>query len=235
MNFTNRDWEINELNKYTKSGQLIVIYGRRRVGKTTLIKHWLKSKNGVYSQAIQGSPSLQISQILQDFAPLFKTHITPRNWIQFFELLEKSISQKTFICLDEFSYLVDSDKTLPSIFQKWIDHNRNTNIVFILSGSSQKMMSNLFLNHSSPLYTRAQRILKIEPMTYINFCHACRLTHSNISNFILYSMVGGLPKYWESLKYTQDPIELAELLYFNHGALMENEPQRIYLMKKLKE
>jgi AAA+ ATPase superfamily predicted ATPase len=102
MNFTNRTWEMNELNSYAKPGNLVVVYGRRRVGKTTLIVHWLKEKKGCYSQAIEGSSQLQIRQICQDLDPILNSAIHPQNWIRFFELLEKSLLEKTIICLDEF-------------------------------------------------------------------------------------------------------------------------------------
>ncbi|MGZ3797628.1 MAG: AAA family ATPase, partial [Pseudobdellovibrionaceae bacterium] len=235
MKFINRVWEINELDKYSKSGKLMVIYGRRRVGKTTLITHWLKSKKGVYSQAIEGSSLLQIGQVCEDLREILKSEIQPQNWVQFFELLEKSVNENTIICLDEFPYLVESDPSLPSILQKWMDHKKHSKINFILSGSSQKMMHSIFLNHSSPLFGRATRVLKVEPMTYIDFCAACGLNKKNMESFILYSMVGGLPKYWEALNVIKEceSIDLANLLYFDRGALLENEPRRILSDEKV--
>lgn len=104
-----------------RNARLVIVYGRRRVGKTTLITHWMNAEEGHYSQAIEGSPQLQISQICQDLNPILKSQIQPKTWVQFFELLEKSIDQKTLLCLDEFPYLVESDPTLPSIMQKWLD------------------------------------------------------------------------------------------------------------------
>ncbi len=222
-----------ELNSYAKPGQLVIIYGRRRVGKTTLITHWMNAEEGHYSQAIEGSPQLQISQICQDLSPILKSQIQPKTWVQFFELLEKSIGQKTLLCLDEFPYLVESDPTVPSIMQKWLDHTKNKKIGFIISGSSQKMMNSIFLNHSSPLFGRAHRILKIEPMTYVDFCDACNLSKTDMINFVKYAMIGGLPKYWEALKPQRPPIELADLLYFSRGALLENEPRRILSDEKV--
>lgn len=233
MKFTNRIWEIKELTSYAKPGQLVVVYGRRRVGKSTLITHWMTSKVGHYSQAIEGSPQLQISQICQDLGPLLATQIQPKNWIQFFELIEKSVTEKAIICFDEFPYLVETDPVLPSVMQKWFDHNKNKKIGFIISGSSQKMMNSIFLNHNSPLYGRAHRILKVEPMGYIDFCNACRLNKNNVETFVKYSMVGGLPKYWEALTPDVGVIELANLLYFSRGALLENEPRRILSDEKV--
>jgi AAA+ ATPase superfamily predicted ATPase len=233
MKFTNRTWEMSELGLYAKPAQLVIVYGRRRVGKTTMITQWMNAKKGHYSQAIEGSLQLQISQICQDLSPLLNSQIQPKSWVEFFELLEKSIESKAIICLDEFPYLVESDPNLPSIMQKWLDHSKNKKIGLILSGSSQKMMNSVFLSHGSPLFGRAHRILKVEPMTYVDFCDACNLKKSEMENFIKYSMVGGLPKYWEALKPHCQPIALADLLYFGRGALLENEPRRILSDEKV--
>ncbi|MBL7670226.1 MAG: ATP-binding protein [Bdellovibrionaceae bacterium] len=233
MNFTNRIWEMGELSTYAKPAQLVVVYGRRRVGKTSLITNWMTTKQGHFSQAIEGSPHLQISQLCQDLGPLLNSQIQPKNWIQFFELLEKSIEKRAVLCLDEFPYLVESDPTLPSIMQRFLDHSKNKKIGWIISGSSQKMMNSIFLNHSSPLFGRAHRVLKIEPMTYVDFCSACSLKKTDMENFVKYSMVGGLPKYWEAVNSAMHPIELADLLYFDRGALLENEPRRILSDEKV--
>ncbi len=234
MKFVNRIWEFKELDKYVKSGNLVVLYGRRRVGKSKLINRWMmQKKNGFYSQAIEGSPLLQISQICEDLASLLKTQIKIQNWIQFFELIEKSINESCIICFDEFPYLVEADPTLPSIFQKWLDHRKNKKISFIICGSSQKMMSSIFLKQNSALYGRAERILKIEQMGYLDFCEATNLNYTKKESFLMYSMIGGIPKYWGYIQSIKNPIELANILYFERGAILENEPHRILSDEKI--
>ena len=110
--FTNRTDELKELDSAAKAGGLLVVFGRRRVGKTRLLTHWLKPRNGLYSQAIEAAAAIQIEQVIRDIGPALKTNITPKNWVELLELvsLQKGHS---LLCLDEFPYLVASDPSLP--------------------------------------------------------------------------------------------------------------------------
>lgn len=232
MKFVNRTEELKELTKWGTAGTMLVLYGRRRVGKTSLLTHWIHGKEFGYSQAIEGARQLQIDQVMADLGNLVKTELRPTNWNQFFELLE-SIESRVSICLDEFPYLVTSDPSLPSILQKWWDHRKRKNITLILCGSSQKMMHSIFLNQSSALYGRAHRILKIEPMNYQSFCKACDLDFKDINSYLKYSLVGGIPKYWEYVDSKSTVLELARVLYFQSGSIMEREPNRVLSDEKV--
>jgi len=235
MKFINRKWELQELNRWATLNSMIVIYGRRRIGKTRLLKHWLtgtKKNKGLYSQAIEGALQLQLDQLMSDISAHSKSSLRPTNWIQFFELIEK-IDGPVFLCLDEFPYLVSTDASLPSILQKWWDHRKKKNICLILSGSSQKMMHSIFLNSASPLYGRARRTLKMEPMNYWAFCKATHHSPNSQDSFLKYSLVGGVPKYWEYVSRSVSLLELADSLYFNSGAILENEPKRVLSDEKV--
>jgi AAA+ ATPase superfamily predicted ATPase len=102
---------------------LLVVFGSRRVGKTRLLTHWLKPRNGLYSQAIEAPAPIQIEQVMRDIGPALKTNITRKNWVELLELfsLQKGHS---ILCLHEFPYLVASDPSLPSVLQRWLDHQR---------------------------------------------------------------------------------------------------------------
>ncbi len=226
MKFTNRTAEFIELNQLTQKTGMLVIFGRRRVGKTRLITQWLKKNEGLYTQAIEGDPHLQLKQIFDDIQPYLSTSITPKTWKEFFEVLE--IQKKPLVfCIDEFPYLVASDRSLPSIFQKWLDHGNRKQISIILIGSSTNMMNDLFLNRSAPLFGRATKILHIEPMGYPEFCSALEHPQGSQDSFSKFSLVGGIPKYWEFIEAKMNAIESAENLYFGFAPYMENEPKRI--------
>jgi uncharacterized protein len=231
-NFINRFAEIKELNIWSKKSKLIVLYGRRRVGKTYLLRHWLGKKSASYVQAIEAEKQVQIDQVMQDLSGVVKTNLRPTTWTQFFEIIEKT-SEKMTLCIDEFPYLVISDPSLPSVLQKWIDHTEKKNILIILNGSSQQMMRSLFLNETSALFSRADRILKIEPMNYSTFCKFCGLKKSDINSFVKYSLVGGIPKYWNYIDKKTSFIELADQLYFSALALLETEPRRVMTDEKV--
>ena len=154
LSFTNRTAELKELESATTAGGLLVVFGRRRVGKTRLLAHWLKPRKGLYSQAIEGSKEIQLEQVFRDIQDRLTTSLVPKSWAELFELLGLQ-KERLILCLDEFPYLVAADPSLPSVLQRWLDHGKPKQFLLILSGSSTRMMNNLFLNRSAPLYGRA--------------------------------------------------------------------------------
>ena len=226
LEFTNRVNELRELDSAEKHGGLLVVFGRRRVGKTRLLAHWIEPKHGLYSQAIEGARDIQIDQVFQDIKGGLETNLVPKTWSELFELIGLK-KKKTVFCLDEFPYLVASDPSLPSVIQRWIDHAKSDRCLLILAGSSTRMMNDLFLNRGTPLYNRAQKLLHVRPMDYAAFCDACNLDSSEMDSFDRFSLVGGIPKYWEFVEPDQTAIELAEALFFGFAPYLEQEPRRI--------
>jgi AAA+ ATPase superfamily predicted ATPase len=223
--FVNRKSELERLNG-VESG-LVVVYGRRRVGKSALIDQWLlRKEHSVRSQAIESSPHIQLSQIYEDLREPLGTSLEPQNWEQLFELID-NFRHPLYLCIDEFPYLVRSDSSLPSRFQRWIDLTKKKDLVLILAGSSVKMMHSAALSENSPLFGRAQEILNIRPMRYHEFCEHQGLPPLSRQSFLNYSLTGGVPKYWQLRKKGESPVELATRLYFISGAYMQREPFRV--------
>lgn len=226
LSFVNRSRELRELDALSKKGGMVVLYGRRRVGKTRLLVHWLKGKNGFYTQAIESGRDLQLQQVVQDIGAALPAGVRPKDWQEVFALLDLQKSPGV-LCIDEFPYLVQSDPSLPSLLQRWLDHRKHPNPFLILCGSSRRMMHGLFLNPSAPLYGRAHKVLSIGPMGYLEFCRACGLAASGADSFLRFSMVGGIPRYWEFIQKKRDPLQTADELFFGFAPYMENEPRRI--------
>jgi len=226
LDFTNRELELGELDAAAKRGGLLVVYGRRRVGKTRLIGEWLKSCDGFYTQAIEATRELQIQQVFQDISGRLETRFVPKTWPELLEVLALQ-KRRWVLCIDEFPYLTAVDPTLPSQLQRWIDHSLPRGCLLILSGSSTRMMHDLFLHRAAPLYGRARKLIQIRPMRYRAFCQACGQNESDLESFEKFSCVGGIPKYWEFVDPKQDVVALAEALYFGFAPYMEQEPQRI--------
>lgn len=224
IDFINRFSELEALSQ--QASGLTVIFGRRRIGKTCLVQKWGENKNVFYSQAIEGAETIQISQILEDLQEILPAGLVARAWPELLSLFSL-IQEKCTIVLDEFPYLVKTNQSLPSMIQRWVDHKQPKNVHLILLGSSQSMMTHLFLNSSSPLYERAQLILHIHPMSYRYFCQAKKLDPFLKETFELYSLVGGVPRYWQSVQPQITAVELAEKLYFQKSAYLENEPDRL--------
>jgi hypothetical protein len=226
LDFVNREAELRELDTAAQRGGLLVIYGRRRVGKTRLLRQWLQAHEGLYSQAIEAQRDLQIQQVYQDLRARLDTQIVPKTWTELFEILSLQ-KRRWILCLDEFPYLTAVDTSLPSRLQKWLDQSLPPGCLLILAGSSTRMMHDLFLHRAAPLYGRAIKLLRVEPMDFAAFCRACRQEADDLESFEKFACVGGIPKYWEFVERGQNVVGLAESLYFDFAPYMEQEPQRI--------
>lgn len=226
LRFVNRQHELRELDAHAAEGGLLVVYGRRRVGKTRLLTHWLEKRRGLYSQAIEASKEQQLEQLVADVRGGLELALTPRTLGELLEVLDAG-SRDFVLCLDEFPYLAASDPSLPSVLQRWLDHRRRKRSALILAGSSTRMMNDLFLNRSAPLFGRARKVLEVPPMSYAAFCKACGQSPVARDAFTRFAMVGGVPRYWEMVRRHQSPIELADELFFGTSPMLEFEPARL--------
>lgn len=224
--FVNRTQELKELEAHARAGGLLVVFGRRRVGKTRLLTHWLGRTRGLYSQAIEASKEQQLQQVFDDVRHGLSTTLVPRTFGDLLELLDHG-PRDFVLCLDELPYLVASDPSLPSVLQRWVDHRKRKNSTLVLSGSSTRMMNDLFLNRSAPLFGRARKIIEVAPMSYAAFCKACGQNPVSREAFVRFALVGGVPKYWELVSRGQSSIELAEELFFGSSPALEFEPSRL--------
>lgn len=226
LEFVNRKRELAELDRHARDGGLLVAFGRRRVGKTRLLTHWLKRHQGLYTQAIEASKEQQLAQVYEDLTAHLGTNLVPRSFGDLLELLDLG-PRDVVLCVDEFPYLVASDPSLPSVVQRWLDHRRRKGSALVLTGSSTRMMNDLFLNRGAPLFGRARRFLDIAPMSYAAFCGACRLNPVAHDSFARFSLVGGVPHYWELMRRGHSPVDVAEDLFFGPSPALEFEPSRL--------
>jgi AAA+ ATPase superfamily predicted ATPase len=229
VNFVNRLKELDILSQaYDKNAALIVIYGRRRIGKTRLIRHWGREQSFIYTQAVEGAEILQIDQIYQDLRHLVPHPIVPRTWPELLGFLSL-IPGKTMLVIDEFPYLVAGNPSVPSLLQKWLEQNRPDHLTLVLMGSSQRMMHDTFLSHEAPLYQRASRILKLRPLSFRHFLQAVLPKNTDLRlAFRLFSMTGGVPKYWSHLNPAKtEAIAVAEEFYFEDDGIFRDEPYQL--------
>jgi AAA+ ATPase superfamily predicted ATPase len=198
MNFVDRTEEQKRLHEVlnAQKATFTVIYGRRRLGKSTLITRSL-SETDVYYLADQTDATLQrqvlAKMIASSVIPGFDKAIYP-DWNVFFDTLNDRTNQKFTLCIDEFPYLVGSSPDLPSILQNKID-SKQLKFNIVVCGSSQQLMYGLVLDASSPLYGRADAILKIAPIKIPYLREALDL--SAVDAVEEYAVWGGVPRYWE--------------------------------------
>lgn len=197
MKFVDRIEEIDRIKDAVgrEKSSLVVIYGRRRLGKSTLIKKVLTDKD-VYFLADRSESQHQIALLSKVVADNFVDFdkLTYPDWESLFRALNHRSVRHFSLCLDEFPYLVEQSPELPSVLQKLIDEKQlKYNIV--LCGSSQNMMYGLFLDSKAPLYGRADELIRLKPIPLPYIQEALCL--DGIDAIEEYAVWGGVPRYWE--------------------------------------
>ncbi len=211
-----------------KGGSLIILYGRRRIGKSELLKQVLTSDD-IYFLADLREKNLQIDSLRIRLSEKFEGfgNIIINDWNSFFSILPSLIHKKTTVVLDEFPYLVKNFPALPSIIQKHLDLGNLQKLNLILCGSSQSMMTSLFNSSKAPLYGRADIIFKLD---YLSVYYLKEyLNISAIKVIEEYSVWGGVPRYWlERAKFRSFEKALLGLVMNKYG-LLYDEPIILFL------
>jgi AAA+ ATPase superfamily predicted ATPase len=198
--FLDRERELALLRDRYQSdrAEFVVIYGRRRVGKTELIEQFIsRCEEGVRLLAREESKAFQLSGFAEKLGGFFnddflkKTPFT--NWDGFFEYLSKKADKRTIIAIDEFPHLIKEDRALPSILQDYWDSKlKKSKIFLVLSGSSISMMESKVLGHRSPLYGRRTGQLLIKPLSFSAVLDRVGDPERAVE---FYSVFGGTPAY----------------------------------------
>lgn len=234
--FIGRVKELKDLEKeYKRDSGFVVIYGRRRVGKTTLIKEFIKDKNAVYFLAteeaeVQGKRRLL--NIIADFIeqPYLKS-ASFENWEDIFRLLTKyKPNEKKVLVIDEFQYLIQVNSAFTSIFQSiWDEILNNNNIMVILCGSLISMMTTHVLSYESPLYGRRTSQIRLKPLKFTELRN--HITQRTFEELVeLYSVTGGVPKYFEFFHNQDSLIENIKENILNRSGFLYEEP--LFLLGK---
>ena len=230
MEFVDRIREKQRLNELLNgnNSSFVIIRGRRRVGKSTLIGRILQDGD-VYFEADRTScfnQMRQLSDIISAKVPGFSDAVY-NNWKALFTNLNFRTAERFTLCLDEFPYLVEGDPSLPSVIQGLLDDKKNPlKYNLILCGSSQQMMYNLAHEESSPLYGRNDSDMNIKPIS-ISFMSAA-LNLSPIETVENYSVFGGVPRYWKLREQSRDLRDaIMTHIMSDMGALYE-EPHHLF-------
>jgi len=231
--FAGRKRELEELDRYYKedSFHFAVFYGRRRVGKTTLINKFVENKKTIFFTAAETTAkenlellSVQILSVLAPEAPL--------NYFSSFHnafeyCFNASLKKRFTLIIDEYPYLAESDRAVSSILQALIDKYQNKSRLFlILCGSSMSFMENQVLGYKSPLYGRRSSQFKIEPFKYYE-CSPLLSGFNNIDKMTIYGICGGVPEYITRINNNLSIQQNAEQLFFNPSGRLFEEPSNL--------
>ena len=217
--------------------EFLVMYGRRRVGKTTILQEFAKDKNAIFYPAQAKNDALN----LEDFSKLVQikldgTFISSfKSWKYAFEYIDKKISKRTLIIIDEFPFIAEENPTIKSILQHTIDHlwKNNNNIFLILCGSSVSFMESEIMGSKSPLHDRQTSSLEILPFDYLESCLFFP-KYTNEQKILAYGILGGVPRYLEAF---DDNLSLEQNIadkIIKNGAYLHEEPSNL-LKAELRE
>ena len=214
MEFIGRKSELEKLEaEYSRGGGFVVIYGRRRVGKTTLVKEFLKGKTSFYFLATEEVESQSMRRLASVVARATGNSLLSRasfdDWLDLFHVIaEYQPGEKKVLVIDEFPYLVKTNPAFPSILQSaWDELLRDSNVMLILSGSLIGMMQKHALSYESPLYGRRTAQMRLSPLPFTDVY--AKQGGSFADAVERYAVTGGIPKY---LEFFQDSRPLRKQL-----------------------
>jgi len=240
--FINRKAELEQLRHLYSSdhAELYVLYGRRRVGKTELLRAFCADKPHIFFIATLSSDTEQLATLSQQIYGFSHAEVpagfTFPTWEAAYQALaDLPMRSRPIVVLDEFTYLISGNKAIPSILQKvWDEKLKNTNIMLVLCGSYIGMMETEVLGYQAPLYGRRTASSLLRPLDL----PSSSLFFPNYSpeeQFLAWAVLGGMPYYLRTFSDRQDISTniRQHILDAQTGALF-NEP-RLLLMEELRE
>ena len=228
--FIGRERELKALNNLYQSDkfEFVVLYGRRRVGKTALINAFIDNKKNIYFMGVESNAK----QNLENFSNSIFEYQTgiqaDTSFASFqaalefvFRLAEK---ERIILALDEYPYMARASKSLASTLQMLIDKYKDTSkLMLILCGSSMSYMEDHVLAYKAPLYGRRTAQMKLLPFTFEETCRYL----SNMSGedlALMYGVVGGTPQYLLQVNDKQSVAENIKNIYLNPTSFLFEEP-----------
>ncbi len=234
MKFIGRRKELEALEQeYQRDGGFVVLYGRRRVGKTTLIKEFIKDKTAFYFLATEEVESQSMKRLAGVLARATNNPMLGRvafsDWLDLFqEAARYRPEEKKVLIIDEFPYLVKTNQAFPSILQNaWDEFLKDSNIMLILCGSLIGMMRKHALSYESPLYGRRTAQIRLTPLTFTDVHTAQPQPFEKAVE--QYAVTGGVPKYLEFFRPDGELLEQIKSVILSKSGFLYEEPS--FLLK----
>lgn len=231
--FIGRENELNALNKLYNSDkfEFVVIYGRRRVGKTALISEFSKGKDTIFFTGVETNAKQNLdnfSRCIMEYNTGLAAGASFNSFQTALEhVFELAKTKRIVLAIDEYPYVARASKSLASTLQLLIDKNKDTSKLFlILCGSSMSYMEDHVLAYKAPLYGRRTAQFKIKPF---EFFEACRYFNklSGEDKALAYGIVGGTPQYLMQLNDNLSIEENIKNTHLNPASSIFEEPNNL--------
>lgn len=236
-----REKELFELNKRYDNGKFecVVVYGRRRVGKTALLGEFCKDKPTIFFSALNATAQENLEALSKAIyekdhpdaatAPIYNSFDDA-----FAEITRMAQDERIVFVIDEYPYLAKADKSISSRLQHIIDRVwQDSQVYLILCGSSMSFMEHQVLGYESPLYGRRTAQFKIQALTYRETA-VFNPSLSAEENALVYGITGGVPHYINKLNVGNDVDEALLDNLFNNASYLFEEPENL-LKQELRE
>jgi hypothetical protein len=233
--FVDRTEEMTILNglyqKTDTQAQLLVLYGKRRVGKTELIRHFYQGKPHIYYLASRGSAKDQLRTLTEVITNYFGDPLGRDafpDWRHLFDYLGAKLrasKERLVLVIDEFPYLAESEAAMSSYFQYgWDEQLENTNIFLVIMGSSISMIYKHVLTKKAPLYGRRTGQLLLEPFSFHESRNFFQTTDFE-KLFSFYAVLGGMPAYLREFDDSKTVLENIRDKILTRAAFLNLEPE----------
>ena len=229
--FIDREMEMDTLQReYERNGSaLVILYGRRRVGKTTLISEFIKDKNALFFLASEESEAQNRLAFKDKAAEFIDSDLLRaaevKNWDVIFKtIMDTPFQKKPVIVIDEFQYIGRSNPAFPSVFQRiWEEILKDRQVMVILCGSLISMMRSQTLAYDSPLYGRRTAQIKLTQIPFRYYTEF--FPHRSRQELIeMYAVTGGVPKYIELFSESKDIYAAIRSNVLNRSGYLYDEP-----------
>jgi AAA+ ATPase superfamily predicted ATPase len=216
--------------------QFIVLYGRRRVGKSTLLTHFAQGKRSLYHLAQETSPKVALEQFSRSIGSFMgREGIAFRDWDAAFDAIAKEAkNERLLLIIDEFPYMAESSPSLLSLMQNAIDTKlKNTALCLILCGSTMAFMEREVLGAKSPLFGRRTKQMRLEPFGYEESAEFVP-DYTNVDKALTYGVFGGVPHYLSKLDPQRSLLGNIEDSILEPNSYLYDEPV-LLLKQELRE
>lgn len=231
--FIGREQELHTLNKLYNSGrfEFVVIYGRRRVGKTALISEFTKDKDTIFFTGVETNAKQNLDNFSRCIMEYNTGMVVDSSFLSFQSALEYVFElakvKRIVLVIDEYPYVARASKSLASTLQLLIDKNKdNSKLFIILCGSSMSYMDDHVLAYKAPLYGRRTAQFKIKPFDFFESCR-CFEKLSGVDKALAYGIVGGTPQYLMQLDDNLSIEENIKNTHLNPSSFIFEEPNNL--------